>query len=50
VSDHFDRLLAPGGTKSFSADDLAKHYGSLKNRKSEADALAKALDEIAVRN
>ena len=50
LSEHFDRVLAPGGTKSFSAGALEKHYDGVKNRKSEAETLTKALDEIAVRS
>ncbi len=49
VSDHFERLVAPGAaSKSFSGEDLQKHYDGVKNRKSEAEAMAKALEEIAV--
>ena len=57
LSDHFERVIASGGAaSSFSADTLERHYeaavaserGRARPRASEAENLAKALQEIAV--
>ena len=60
LSDHFERVIAAdgagGAATSFSADNLERHYeaavanerGRARPRASEAENLAKALQEIAV--